>query len=81
MTADAAIQGFAHQNLKVQIGTTVVWTNRDGAGHTTTAGQGQWDSGRLQQGESFSFTFTELGVFSYFCAIHRSMTAEVTVTN
>lgn len=75
------IQDFAHQDLTVQVGTTVVWTNQDGAGHTTTDTQGLWDSGRLGQGGTFSFTFTEAGVFSYFCSIHRSMTAEVTVNN
>jgi len=34
------IQDFAHQDLTVQVGTTVVWTNQDGAGHTTTDTQG-----------------------------------------
>lgn len=81
LTTNASIQNFAHQDLTVQIGTTVVWTNRDGAGHTTTAVQGAWDSGRLGQGQSFSFTFTEAGVFAYRCNIHRAMTAEVTVNN
>ena len=60
----ALIQNFRHQDVKVSLGATVVWTNRDGSGHTTTAEQGQWDSGRLQQGQSFGFTFTEAGVFS-----------------
>lgn len=81
LTANADIQGFAHQDLTVQPGTTVVWTNLDGASHTTTAKEGQWDSGTLREGQSFSFTFTEAGVFSYFCAIHPFMTAEVTVNN
>ena len=80
-TTAAVIQGFAHLDLTVQAGTTVVWTNRDGVPHTTTAAEGQWDSGTLQEGQSFSFTFTEAGVFSYFCAIHPFMTAEVTVSN
>ena len=80
-TTEANIQDFTHQDLTVQIGTKVVWTNRDGTSHTTKAVEGQWDSGTLREGQSFSFTFTEAGVFSYFCAIHRSMTAEVTVNN
>jgi len=80
-TTAAVIQGFAHQDLTVQAGTTVVWTNRDGVTHTATAQEGQWDSGILRERESFSFTFTEAGVFSYFCAIHPFMTAEVTVNN
>ena len=59
----------------------MVWTNRDPAAHTTTADEGQWDNSTLQEGQSFSFTFTEAGVFSYFCAIHPSMTAKITVNN
>ena len=81
LTADAVIQGFAHQDLTVQTGTTVVWTNLDGASHTSTANEGQWNSGTLRGGETFSFTFAEAGVFSYFCAIHPFMTAVITVNN
>ena len=80
VTTGANIQDFTHQDLTLQTGTTVVWTNRDAVSHTTTARAGQWDSGTLRERESFSFTFTEAGVFSYFCAIHPSMTATVTVT-
>ncbi len=81
LTANADIQNFTHEDLAVQVGTTVVWANQDGAPHTTTEAEGQWDSGILQQGESFSFTFTDVGVFSYRCDIHRTMTGEVTVNN
>ena len=81
LTANADIQNFTHEDLAVQVGTTVVWTNQDGAPHTTTAAKGQWDSGILQQGETFSFTFSDVGVFSYRCDIHRTMTGEVTVNN
>ena len=78
---NANIQDFTQQDLTVQTGTTVVWTNRDDARHTTTAAAGQWDSGALRKGQSFKFTLTEAGVFSYFCSIHPYMTAEVTVNN
>ena len=81
VSTEASIQDFSHQDLTVAVGTTIVWTNQDGVSHTTTADQGQWDSGRLREGQTFSFTFTEAGVFSYLCTIHPSMTAEVTVTN
>ena len=80
----ADIQNFTHQDLTVQVGDTVVWTQQDGVSHTTTSGtpgssDGVWDSGTLRQGESFSVTFTEAGTFAYFCSIHPSMTATVTV--
>jgi len=67
------------------VGTTVTWKNEDAAPHTTTAGtspspSGEWDSSILQKGQSFSFTFTEVGTFDYFCTVHPStMIATVTI--
>jgi plastocyanin len=60
--------------------------NLDAAPHTTTAGTpsdplpDQWDSGTLQTNVSFTFTFDQAGTFVYFCRIHPSMQATVTVT-
>ncbi len=83
-TTQASIQNFAHQDLTVQVGDTVVWTQRDGTTHTTTSGtpgnlDGVWDSGVLNQNQTFSRTFTQPGTFLYFCSIHTSMTATITV--
>ena len=79
---NADIKDFAHQDITVTVGTTVAWTNRDGVPHTTTelSDTEIWDSKSLQPGQSFEFTFTEAGTFNYFCAIHPTMTATVTVT-
>ena len=72
-------------NLTVTVGTTVTWTNQDGARHTTTSGQnGQfddagWNSPTLSRGESFSHTFDQVGTFAYTCKIHPSMNGTVTV--
>ena len=84
MEASAEIEGFTHQNLVVQVGTTVTWTQRDGAPHTTTSGEpgnltGIWDSGPLGQEQTFGHTFDQVGAFPYFCAIHPSMRATITV--
>ena len=79
------IKGFALEDLTIEIGTRVTWTNRDGVGHTTTSGSrgtrtGLWDSTSLASGDAFSFTFTEEGKFQYFCRIHPdSMNSVVTV--
>jgi plastocyanin len=56
--------------LTVTPGTQVTWTNQDDVPHTATADDGLWDSGLLQPGESFSFTFTGGGTFAYRCNIH-----------
>jgi plastocyanin len=76
------IQNFAFSpaTLTVPVGTTVTWTNKDSAGHTVTSDTGAWsDSGTLDTGKSFSFTFKKAGKFTYHCAIHPSMTATIIV--
>lgn len=75
------IQNFAFSPnpLAIPVGTTVRWTNLDGAPHTATANGGAFNTGTLQQGASAEHTFQAAGSFSYFCAIHTSMTATVTV--
>ena len=83
---DVDIRNVAHQDVNVPIGTTVKWTNQDSVPHTTTSGEpnspsGVWDSDRLSRGDSFTFTFTEAGAFTYFCRVHPGgMQATVTVT-
>ena len=74
------IKEFVLQDLTVREGQTIVWTNLGAFIHTTTAEDGLWDSAVLQSGETFSFTFTEVGTHLYFCDIHPDMTATVTVT-
>lgn len=78
----ATIEGFAFNpaTLEVAAGTTVTWTNNDSAAHTVTADDGSFQSGRLEQGDSFSYTFETAGTFSYFCEYHSGMTATVTVS-
>lgn len=78
---DVSIQNFTFQPsvLTVAVGTTVTWTNLDGATHTVTSRSGVWDSGDLNQNQKFSFTFTQPGEFDYFCAIHPSMKGKIIV--
>ncbi|HEY5630361.1 MAG TPA: plastocyanin/azurin family copper-binding protein [Candidatus Limnocylindrales bacterium] len=71
---------FAPADLKVKVGTTVIWTNTDGATHTVTADNGSF-GGKLASGDTFKETFTKAGTYAYHCAIHSSMTGTVTVTS
>jgi plastocyanin/sugar lactone lactonase YvrE len=70
---------FMPQELTVAAGTTVAWTNEDWAPHTVTAGDGSFDSGRLDQGATFEHTFAERGTYAYFCTFHPGMTGTITV--
>ncbi len=79
-TIDVSIQNFAFQpqNVTVLVGSTVRWTNLDGSSHTSTS-PGNWDSGNLNQGQTFSRTFDTVGTYNYFCGYHTGMTGSITV--
>lgn len=77
------IQNFAFQPAVIQVakGATVTWTNQDSAPHTVTfRDSGMTGSGTLQRGQSFSYTFSRPGAYTYYCGVHPSMTGTVTVT-
>ena len=72
---------FDPAQLDVEAGTTVTWTNDGDAPHTVTASDGSFDSGNLDPGQSFSYTFDQAGEFSYVCEYHEAdgMVGAVTV--
>ncbi len=78
--SEVSIAAFRFQpaDVEVAVGTTVRWANDEDAVAHTTTGDG-WDSGTLEPGESFEFTFSEAGTFDYVCTIHPSMQGTVTV--
>lgn len=85
VAADAvAIKNFAFSPaaITVKAGTTVIWTNQDTDAHTVTSqnNSGPLGSAALNTGQSYSYTFTKPGTYSYLCTIHPFMTATVTVT-
>jgi plastocyanin len=40
----------------------------------------EFDSGIMQSGQTFSYTFDSSGTFEYYCAVHPSMVAEIVVS-
>ena len=70
---------FSPLTLTVKTGTKVTWTNKDTVTHTVTDDKGAFNSGLLTPGNSFSFTFTQAGTYSYHCNIHHSMMATIVV--
>jgi plastocyanin len=72
---------FLPANVTVTTGTTVTWTNRDNIQHTITSVTGAFDSGYIDPGKAYNFTFNQTGSFEYSCSIHPSMTpGTITVT-
>jgi plastocyanin len=70
---------FTPDTITISPGTTVKWTNQDATEHTVTADDGSFDSDQLKQGQSFTFTFTNAGTFSYSCSNHPNMKGKVVV--
>jgi len=83
-TTAVEIKNYAYSPaaLTVAVGTKVTWTNYDTAPHTVTVDKGpvKFNSPTLQKGDSFTYTFTAAGSYSYYCAVHPDMVASVTVT-
>lgn len=65
--------------LTVKAGTTVTWSNGDAMMHTVTAVDGSFDSGFLNEGDTWSYTFDTPGEYEYFCSPHPWMRAKVIV--
>jgi plastocyanin len=80
-TVTVEIKGFTFQpgDITIKKGTKVTFTNMDDIDHTATADDGSFDTGILLLGESSTITFNEVGEFSYFCTVHPSMKAKITV--
>ena len=83
--------------LTVRVGTTVQWTNDGQHVHDATdrrdaalrasdvdypSGAKPFDSGPMQPGQTFSYTFIVPGTYKYICIPHEfgGMTGEVIVT-
>ena len=88
-TRDVNIVGgvFSPRDVSIQVGDAVRWTQSDAfVIHTSTSGQnntpdGLWDSGDLEEGQTFTHTFNNAGNFPYYCRPHFfSMIGSVAVT-
>jgi amicyanin len=81
---EVMIMNFAYSpaTLTVNPGDTVTWTNMDTAPHNVVVSSGpeKFTSPTLQKGQTFSFTFTKPGTYSYYCSLHPDMKATITVT-
>ena len=69
---------FVPASKNISVGTTITWTNKDNTTHTATSGipntpDGLFNSGNLSNGGTFSFKFTTVGTFKYYCMIHGAM--------
>lgn len=76
------IYQFIPQNITVNVGDTINWTDVSGQ-HSATSDPGQaewWDSGIMNPGQSYSFTFTVSGVSPYWSTFPMDIDMVGTVT-
>jgi plastocyanin len=79
-------QFYVPNAVTVSPNSSVSWTNQDTSSHTVTSGDfttgpsGQFDSGLLNTGATFTHQFATPGVYSYYCTIFPFMSGLVNVT-
>ena len=87
-TVNVSIKNFSFNPgavvVVIGVNNTVTWTNNDASIHTVTSttvpqGAAPFDSGYLNTGNTFTYTFTTPGVYEYHCQLHPWMTGFVTV--
>lgn len=72
---------FQPATLNISAGTTVAWGNTTQTPHTATSNDGTtFNSGTINPGNSFSFTFRKNGTFAYHCNFHPFMRATIIVS-
>jgi len=69
---------FIPKMKTIKVGTKITWINKETAMHTVISGApnaktGLFESKTMGEGEEFSFTFTETGVYKYYCGTHEDM--------
>jgi len=69
---------YIPSKITIKPGETVYWKNQDAAFHSVTSGfygdpDGLFDSALLDPEDIFSYTFTEEGIYDYYCTLHPWM--------
>lgn len=70
---------YTPKDLEIVLGETVTWTNKDFVAHTITSVNGEFDSGEIERGERFSYTFNDVGEYEYYCTLHPYMRGKIIV--
>lgn len=71
---------FSPQTLRVPVGTTVTWINRDSVPKIVVSAERPLEMPPLiGAGQAFSRTFATAGTYSYSCSLHPSVTGKIVV--
>ena len=79
-TEKVVMQGFKFQppNVTISVGDKVEFSNADMVPHNAVS-SGNFDSGKLQPGESWTFVAKQKGDFAYICTLHPNMKGHISV--
>jgi plastocyanin len=80
--AEVSRFSYAPEAIRVEAGSTVVWTNGDDTPHTITfTDDAGGSTGRLpESGDAVLAAFDQPGTYGYFCSLHNHMAGVVIVT-
>lgn len=79
-TIEARDNVFAPTSQTVSVGDRVTWRNTGQAPHEVTASGGQFRSGNIAKGASYTWTADRAGSFTYYCSYHGTATTGMTAT-
>lgn len=81
LTVQMAEHFYSPGQVKVKVGTTVIWWNVGTQVHDVNAVDDSFHSNNMDPGNRFAYTFFKPGVYKYFCIPHAGdgMVGEVDV--
>jgi plastocyanin len=80
LTVDITSSAFAPGKLTIKKGQTIKWVNKDSQIHTVIDLGDVFISKNLLPNETFTYTFDQVGTYTYYCSTHPSMLGEIIVT-
>ena len=70
---------FHPTNVKLKVGGTLGWVNKDEEPHTVTSETGLFRSGAMDTNDTFVFKFDKPGTYHFLCSIHPQMVGTIVV--
>ena len=70
---------FKPAQLTIAAGTKVTWVNKGKKAHTVVSNDKLFDSGLVNVGEQFSYSFNTPGTYSIHCSPHPKMLGQIIV--
>jgi plastocyanin len=70
---------FKPAQLTIPAGTKVVWVNKGQKAHTVVSNDKLFDSGLVNVGAEYAYTFTTPGTYAVHCAPHAKMIGQIVV--